>query len=74
MINDDDKNFDKNFDKTLNRLMIGGATLVGFSILAGTYDAGYQAGAKETKPITIHGNLTINNNSNNFNQPSPVEK
>jgi hypothetical protein len=60
-MNDDDKNL----DKTLNRLMIGGAALVGLSLLAGTYDAGYQAGAKDIKlPTIVHGNYTINNSIN----------
>lgn len=70
MMTDDDKDL----DKTLNRLIIGGAALVGLSILAGTYDAGYQAGAKETKPTIIHGNVTINNHSNNSSQPLPLVK
>ena len=70
MLNDDDKEL----DKTLNRLMIGGAVLAGLSILAGTYDAGYQAGAKETKPTIIHGNVTINNHSNNSSQPDALRK
>lgn len=59
-MNDDDKNL----DKTLNRLMIGGAVLVGLCVLAGTYDAGYQSGAKETKPTIVHGNYTVNNSIN----------
>jgi len=58
-------NDDKDFDKSLNRLMIGGAALVGLTILAGTYDAGYQSGAKENKaPTVVHGNYTVNNSIN----------
>jgi hypothetical protein len=70
-MNDDDKTFDKN----LTRIMVGGAILANTLIIAGAYDLGYQSGAKQTKaPITVHGNVTINNNSNNSSQPSPVEK
>ena len=66
---------DKNLDKTLNRLMIGGAALTSALIIAGAYDVGYQAGARETEtqaPITVHGNVTINNNSNNQNSSQPT--
>ncbi|MEG5066772.1 hypothetical protein QUB33_24455 [Microcoleus sp. B3-A4] len=71
MTNDDDKNL----DKTLNRLMIGGAALTSALIIAGAYDAGYQSGRKEsTAPITVHGDLTINNNSNNSSQSVPLVK
>ena len=66
---------DKNLDKTLNRLMIGGAALTSALIIAGAYDVGYQAGARKIQaPITVHGNVTINNNSNNSSQPTTVEK
>jgi hypothetical protein len=59
MMNDDDKNL----DKTLNRLIMGGAALVGLCVLAGTYDAGFQAG-KDSKPTIVHGDYTINNSIN----------
>ncbi|MBE9163991.1 hypothetical protein [Tychonema sp. LEGE 06208] len=66
---------DKNLDKTLNRLMIGGAALTSALIIAGAYDAGYQSGRKETQaPITVHGDLTINNNSNNQNSSQPTSQ
>lgn len=44
---------DKDLDKTLNRLMIGGAALTSALIIAGAYDAGYQAGARENKAPII---------------------
>ena len=66
---------DKNLDKTLNRLMIGGAALTSALIIAGAYDVGYQAGARKIQaPITVHGNVTINNNSNNSSQPDALQK
>lgn len=71
MLDDDDKNL----DKTLNRLMIGGAVLTSALIVAGAYDVGYQAGARKIQaPITVYGNVTINNNSNNSSQPLPLVK
>jgi hypothetical protein len=67
-MNDDDKNF--------TRAMIGGAVLVNILVFAVGYDAGHEAASKQTQPTIIHGNLTINNNSNNFNssQPTPLAK
>jgi hypothetical protein len=68
---------DKNFDKNVTRLMIGGALLTNALAFAVGYDTGYQSGAKRLpEPITVHGNLTINNNSNNFNssQPTALDK
>jgi hypothetical protein len=66
-MNDDDKDF----DKTVTRLMIGGALLTN-AVFAVGYDPGYQSGAKRVpEPTIIHGNVTINNNSNNFSQPTP---
>lgn len=73
MLNDDDKNL----DKTLNRLMIGGAALTSALFIAGAYDVGYQAGARETETkgsVTVHGDLTINNHSNNSIQPDALQK
>ena len=71
MTDDDDKTFDKN----LTRIMVGGAILANTLIIAGAYDVGYQSGAKQIKaPITVHGNVTINNNSNNSSQPLPLTK
>ena len=71
MMNDDDKDL----DKSATKIMIGGALVAGTLIFAVGYDSGYQSGAKRVpEPTIIHGNLTINNNSNNFSQPSPVEK
>lgn len=72
MLSDDDKNL----DKTLERLMVGGAALVGICILAGTYDAGYQAGVNETKtPTIVHGDYTVNNSINlNSNDAGSVTK
>ena len=63
-------------DKNLTRLMIGGAVLVNVLVFAVGYDAGHEAASKQTQPTIVHGNLTINNNSNNFNssQPTTVEK
>jgi hypothetical protein len=67
-MNDDDKN--------LTRAIIGGAVLVNILVFAVGYDAGHEAASKQTQPTIIHGNLTINNNSNNFNsnQPTPLAK
>jgi hypothetical protein len=67
-MNDDDNN--------LTRAIIGGAVLVNILVFAVGYDAGHEAASKETQPTIIHGNLTINNNSNNFNssQPTPLAK
>jgi len=60
-MNDDDKVF----EKAMSRIMIGGGILASTLILAGTYDAGYQAGAKENiKPTIVHGDYTINNSIN----------
>jgi hypothetical protein len=69
MTDDDDKNFDKN----LKRIMIGGAILANTLIIAGAYDAGYQSASRQAKStITVQGNLTINNNSNNQNSSQPT--
>jgi len=67
-MNDDDKN--------LTRAIIGGGVLVNILVFAVGYDAGHEAASKQTQPTIIHGNLTINNNSNNFNssQPTPLAK
>ena len=67
MIDDDDKN--------LTRVMIGGAVLVNILVFAVGYDAGLSI-CKQNKfnPTIIHGNLTINNNSNNSSQPLPLAK
>jgi hypothetical protein len=67
-MNDDDKN--------LTRAIIGGVVLVNILVFAVGYDAGHEAASKQTQPTIIHGNLTINNNSNNFNssQPTPLAK
>jgi hypothetical protein len=66
---------DDNFDKNLSKIMVGSALVTHVLIFAVGYDTGYQSGAKRVpEPTIIHGNLTINNNSNNFSQPSPVEK
>ena len=66
LIDDDDKN--------LTRVMIGGAVLVNVLVFAVGYDAGYQSANKQAQPTIIHGNLTINNNSNNSSQPLPLAK
>jgi len=69
MMNDDDKVF----EKTMTRIMIGGGILASTLIIAGAYDVGYQAGVRQTKPqVTVHGNVTINNNSNNQNSSQPT--
>jgi hypothetical protein len=71
MMNDDDRNFDKNVTK----IMVGGALVAGTLIFAVGYDTGYQSGAKRVpEPTIIHGNVTINNNSNNSSQPLPLTK
>lgn len=71
MLNNDDKDF----DKTLKQIIIGGAVLANSLIIAGAYDVGYQAGVKQNKaPITVHGNVTINNNSNNSSQPKAIKE
>jgi hypothetical protein len=68
-MNDDDKDFDKNVTK----IMVGGALVAGTLIFAVGYDTGYQSGAKRVpEPTIIHGNVTINNNSNNFNSSQPT--
>jgi hypothetical protein len=66
LIDDDDKN--------LTRVMIGGAVLVNILVFAVGYDAGHQSAKKQIQPTIIHGNLTINNNSNNLNQPTHLDK
>jgi hypothetical protein len=66
LIDDDDKN--------LTRVMIGGAILVNILVFAVGYDAGHQSAKKQIQPTIIHGNLTINNNSNNFSQPTHLDK
>ncbi len=72
MLDDNDKDFDKN----VTRLMVGGALVAGTLIFAVAYDTGYQSGAKRVpEPTIIHGNVTINNNSNNStSQPTPLAK
>jgi hypothetical protein len=68
-MNDDDKDFDKNVTK----IMVGGALVAGTLIFAVGYDTDYQSGAKRVpEPTIIHGNVTINNNSNNFNSSQPT--
>jgi hypothetical protein len=68
-MNDDDKDFDKNVTK----IMVGGALVAGTLIFAVGYDTGYQSGAKRVpEPTIIHGNVTINHNSNNFNSSQPT--
>ena len=66
LIDDDDKN--------LTLVMIGGAVLVNILVFAVGYDAGHQSAKKQIQPTIIHGNLTINNNSNNFSQPTHLDK
>jgi len=66
LIDDDDKN--------LTRVMIGGAVLVNILVFAVGYDAAHQSAKKQIQPTIIHGNLTINNNSNNFSQPTHLDK
>jgi hypothetical protein len=67
MLNDDDKDFDKN----LTKIMVGGAIVSGALVFAVGFDVGYQSGAKRVPGQTIiHGNLTINNNSNNSTSQS----
>jgi hypothetical protein len=66
LIDDDGKN--------LTRVMIGGAVLVNILVFAVGYDAGHQSAKKQIQPTIIHGNLTINNNSNNFSQPTHLDK
>lgn len=66
LIDDDDEN--------LTRVMIGGAVLVNILVFAVGYDAGHQSAKKQIQPTIIHGNLTINNNSNNFSQPTHLDK
>jgi hypothetical protein len=66
LIDDDDKN--------LTRVMIGGAVLVNILVFAVGYDAGHQSAKKQIQPTIIHSNLTINNNSNNFSQPTHLDK
>lgn len=66
LIDDDDKN--------LTRVMIGGAVLVNILVFAVGYEAGHQSAKKQIQPTIIHGNLTINNNSNNFSQPTHLDK
>jgi fructosamine-3-kinase len=66
LIDDDDKN--------LTRVMIRGAVLVNILVSAVGYDAGHQSAKKQIQPTIIHGNLTINNNSNNFSQPTHLDK
>ena len=66
LIDDDDKN--------LTRVMIGGAALMNILVFAVGYDAGHQSAKKQIQPTIIHGNLTINNNSNNFSQPTHLDK
>ena len=66
LIDDDDKN--------LTRVMIGGAVLVNILVFAVGYDAGHQSAKKQIQPTIIHGNLTINHNSNNFSQPTHLDK
>ncbi len=69
MLNDDDKNFDRN----VTRVIIGSVLLTNVLVFAAGYDTGYQNGVKRaTEPTIIHGNLTINNNSNNFNSSQPT--
>lgn len=69
MTDDDDKNLDKN----LKKIMIGGAIIANTLIIVGAYDAGYQSASRQAKStITVHGNLTINNNSNNQNSSQPT--
>jgi hypothetical protein len=63
-----------NDDKNLTRVMIGGAVLVNILVFAVGYDAGHQSAKKQIQPTIIHGNLTINNNSNNFSQPTHLDK
>jgi hypothetical protein len=69
---------DKDFDKSATKIMIGGALVAGTLIFAVGYDTGYQSGAKRVpEPMIIHGNVTINNHSNNSNnssQPTPLAK
>ena len=66
LIDDDDNN--------LTRVMIGGAVLVNILVFTVGYDAGHQSAKKQIQPTIIHGNLTINNNSNNSSQPLPLAK
>ena len=61
-------------DKNLTRVMIGGAVLVNILVFAVGYDAGHQSAKKQIQATIIHGNLTINNNSNNFSQPTHLDK
>jgi hypothetical protein len=61
-------------DKNLTRVMIGEAVLVNVLVFAVGYDAGHQSANKQAQPTIIHGNLTINNNSNNSSQPLPLAK
>ncbi len=67
---------DKNFDKFLDKVVIGAAIIGSTLIFAVGYDAGHQSAKKETQPTIIHGNVTINNHSNNSNssQPTPLKK
>jgi hypothetical protein len=64
---------DDQIDKNLTKIMVGGALVAGTLIFAVGYDTGYQSGAKRVpEPTIIHGNVTINNNSNNFNSSQPT--
>ena len=64
---------DKDFDKNLTKIMVGGALLTNALVFAVGFDTGYQSGAKRVpEPTIIHGNVTINNNSNNFNSSQPT--
>jgi len=47
---------------------------VNILVFAVGYDAGHQSAKKQIQPTIIHGNLTINHNSNNFSQPTPLAK
>ena len=71
MINDD-----KDFDKFLDKVVIGTAIIGSTLIFAIGYDLGHQSAKKEIQPTIIHGNVTINNHSNNSNsnQPTPLGK
>jgi hypothetical protein len=67
MLNDDDKDFDKN----LTKIIVGGAVMSGALVFAVGFDIGYQTGAKRTpEPTIIHGDVIINNHSNNSTSQS----
>ena len=60
-------------DKNLIAVMAGGVVLLNVLVFAIGYDAGKSAG-KQTPLISVNGNLIIQNDSFNSNQPTTLER